>query len=115
MYDIEVRLEQTLEGALARVRAHGHAAVDACYDDAVSRLRDVDELVVHAERHGVRCLPVGDRVGRLLQPDDLSVRELAPVVHERHGAYGGADIARAASRLLDLAAVNLDLHGVRAR
>jgi hypothetical protein len=47
-----------------------------------------------------------------LESYDLSVGELASVVHQGHGSYGRADVARAAGWFFDFAAVDLDLDGV---
>ena len=110
--DVEERLEEALDRPTPRVHAHRHAAEDPRHDEPVARLAHVHQLVVRAQRDRVRRLPVRDRVRRLLQPDHLAVRELAAVVHERHRADGRADVARARRWLVDLAAVDFDLHGV---
>jgi hypothetical protein len=62
----------------------------------------------------VRRLTIRNSVGRFLQADYLTVRKLAAVVHEGHRADGGTHIAGTPRWLFDFAAVDLDLHGVRA-
>ena len=57
-------------------------------------------------------LAVWDRIGGLLQTDNLSVGKFASVVYEGHGADRGADIARAALGLVYLAPVDLNLDRV---
>ena len=76
--------------------------------------REVHKLVVAAQDDGMRGLPVGYSVGGLLQPDDLSIGELAAIVNEAHRAHCTTDIAGAAVRLGNAAAFNLDSVGVRA-
>jgi hypothetical protein len=62
----------------------------------------------------VRRLTIRDGIGRFLQADHLTVRKLAAVVHEGHRADGGTNVAGTPRRLLDFAAINLDLHSMRA-
>lgn len=112
VHNVEECAEEALQRPLARVHAHRHAAEDAGDDKAVTWFRHVDELVVHAEGNGVGRLPVRHGVGGFLKADHLAVRELAAVVHERHGAHRATDVARAASGLVDFPALNLDLNSV---
>ena len=60
----------------------------------------------------MRRLTVWDGIGSLLKTNHLSVREFATIVHQRHRADSPTDIPRASLRLVDLATVNLDLHGM---
>lgn len=62
----------------------------------------------------MRRLTIGNRIWGLLKANDLSVRELASVVDERHRTHGSTDVTRAAGRFVDLATVDFDLDGVRA-
>ena len=85
---VDVRLEEVLDGALARVDPDGVGPEDARHFDPVSGLAHVHELFVHAQRDGVRRLAVGHVVGRLLQLNHLLVGELAAIVHDLHGVSG---------------------------
>ena len=112
VHHVHVRLEQALERPLPGVYPHGDTAEDAGDLDAVTRLADIDELVVHTEAQGVRRLPVRHHVRRLLKADHLPVRVLAPVVDQREGAELVAHVAGAALRLVDPATVNVPRHGM---
>ena len=80
MHDVQEGLEEAFDRPSSWVDAHGYAAEYARDDETVTRLAHVYELVVRAQGDRVRGLPVWNRIGRLLQPDDLTVCKLAAVV-----------------------------------
>jgi hypothetical protein len=53
-------------------------------------------------------------VGCFLKANHLTVRKLAAVVDEGHRADGGTNVAGTPGGLFDFAAINFDLHGMRA-
>ncbi|KAH9969328.1 hypothetical protein BGW80DRAFT_1335609 [Lactifluus volemus] len=112
MHHVEKSLEQALDRPTTWIHAHQHTAEYTRDNETVARLAHVHQFIVRAERDRVWRLTIRHRVGRLLQSDHLSVRKLAAVVHERHGADRGTDVARAGRWLIDLTAVDPDLHGV---
>ena len=112
MDDVEEGAEEALQRPLSWVHAHGHRAEDTSDDKAVSRLRDVNELIIYTQRDGVWRLAVGYCIGRFLQANDLSVCELAAVVDEGHGAHSCTDVAWAARGLVNFPALDVDLDGV---
>ncbi len=114
MHNIEIRLEQTLDTPLSRVDPYGDRPEDTSDKDTITRLDEIDKLVIDAERDRMWCLPIRNSIRRLLKPDDLLVGKFGSVVDERHRSLRIADIARAPVGLRDPPAVDLGLDGVLA-
>mmetsp|Transcript_96824 Transcript_96824/g.312128 ORF Transcript_96824/g.312128 Transcript_96824/m.312128 type:complete len:466 (+) Transcript_96824:1606-3003(+) len=71
----------------------GSGAVDTSNLDAVAGPHSVHEVVEDDDRHILRRLAVGHELGRLLQLQDLAVRERALVVHDLERVVASATLA----------------------
>jgi hypothetical protein len=111
---IDVCLEEGLDSAHLWIDTDRYRAEDTGHDYPVTWLGQVYELVVYAERDGMRRLTIWDNIRRLLQPNDLTIAELAAIVDKRHASLQIAHLSRAAIGFCNLTAVNLDSLGMRA-
>jgi hypothetical protein len=78
--DVDVGLEQALDLALAGIDADGDGAEDARDRDAITRLAEVDQLVVNTQRDRVRRLTIRDSVCARLSDGEYKHGSGAPGV-----------------------------------
>ena len=105
---INVRLEDVLHGPLPRVDANLVAFKDTGYLDSITGLTNVNQLIVSAERDGVRRLSIWHCIRSLLKLDYLLVRKSRSIVHNLHAVGSAANFTRTSGWLSDLATVDVD-------
>ena len=112
MQDVNVSLEQSLDGTLPRVDSDWIAPKDARHLYPVTRFAHIDKFLICAQGNGVRGLSIGYVIWSLLKLNHLLVRKFAAVVHDLHGILRLAGLSRASRRLHDLAPIKRYVDGM---
>jgi hypothetical protein len=79
--NVDVGLEERLDGSSARVFSDRDTTVNARDFDPVTRFSDIHEVIIDTHGDGVGSLTVGDLIWSLLETKDLLIGELAAVVN----------------------------------
>jgi hypothetical protein len=101
MDHINVGPEERLEAPLILIGSNRSRAKDPGDLHPISRPGDIDEGVVDTQGHRVRGLSVWNRIGGLLDLDDLLVTEKAAIVHQNHAVLRPTFLFRATAGLAD--------------